>query len=206
MKPENPSLDPKESLEIIQKMVYATRQNYADKGIYMIIWGIALILASCSNYLIVISTDDPTALSHWTIANWIGFPVLAGILSSVIGYRKSHSPGVQTHIGSLLNRMWIGYTIVLFVTMYFCVQAQLSPIPFILLLTGFATFIFGLGVRSNAFIIGSICFVLFSLAAFLSASQPETANYQLLIFACAILIGYLIPGILLYKKVYFSKA
>lgn len=205
MKPEESSLAPKESLAIIQKMVHAPRQNYADRSIYMIIWGIILIVASFTHYLILISTNDPTTLSHWIIANWIGFPVLAGILSCVIGYRKSSSRGIKTHIGSLLRKMWVGYTIVLFFTFYFCIQAQLSPIPFILLLTGFATFIFGLAVRSNAFIYGSICFVLFALAAFFSASQPETANYQVLIFAAAILVGYLIPGILLYQKIYLSK-
>lgn len=203
---EKNNLTPKESLEVIQQMIAASRQNFADKAINMILWGVILIVASFINYMLLIIDLEAQTRSNWIAITWIGLPVLAGFWSFSIGRRQKNKKRVKTHIGSLLSKMWLGYSVALFFIIFFCADAHCSPIPFILLLTGFATFIFGLGVKYTPFIMGSICFSLFAVAAYLASINADTASYQLLIFGCAIAIGYLIPGLLLYKKVKTEKA
>lgn len=199
-------IDPKESLEIIQQMIAASRQQFAEKGAYMILWGIMMIVASTANFLIFSLDLENSVRSNWIAGIWIGFPIIAGVISYVIGSRMAKKCTIKTHIGSLLQKMWIGYSINLFLIVFFTIQAEISPIPYILALTGFATSIFGLGVRYKAFIIGGLCFFIFAVLAFWISLYPDFVKYQLLIFALAIAIGYLIPGVMLYKKVNSSKA
>lgn len=203
---EKNQLTPKESLEVIQQMIAASRQNFADKAIYMIVWGVVLIVACLVNYVLLFIDLEAQTRSNSIIVTWIGLPILAGIWSYIIGCRQTNKKNAKTHIDNLLRKMWFGYGIALFFIIFFCADAHRSPIPFILLLTGFATFVFGLGVKYTPFIIGSICFTLFAIVAYWASLNTETAHYQLLIFGGAIVVGYLIPGLLLYKKVKTEKA
>lgn len=196
MEKQEQTLEPEKSLEIIQRMIRASQQQFADNGSYMILWAIVLILASLVNYALLYTNLDKEILSQWIGINWIFFPIVGGILSFIVGNRQSHEQQVKTHVGQVLKFMWIGYGITLFFIIFFPLQKGISPIPFILLLTGFATFIFGLGVKYTPFIIGSVCFLLLAIAAFLASYENE-----ILIFALAIALGYLVPGLMLYRKV-----
>lgn len=188
-------LQPEESLQIIQKMIKASQQQFADKGIYMIIWAIVLILAALINYFLITSNLEMETINQWIIITWISFPVLAGIISLIVGFRQSQKRGVETHIGKILKLMWIGFGIALFFTILFSVTNGNSPIPFILILTAFATYIFALGIMYLPFMMGSACILILGAACFWFPYET-----QLLAFVLAIFLGYLIPGIMLSKK------
>ncbi len=188
-------LKPEESIKIIQQMVKASQQQFADNGIFMIIWAIVLILAALVNYFLITLGTDMETMSKGIIITWITFPTLGGILSIIIRKRQSKKEGVKTHIDNLLKYMWLGFGVVLFFTILFPTLNNNSSIPYILILTAFAIYIFALGIKYSPFIFGSICVLALGVIAF-------WVNYstQLLAFSLAILLGYLIPGIMLYRK------
>lgn len=188
-------LKPEESLKIIQNMIIASQQQFANNGIFMIVWAIVLILAALANYLIIASGTDGTTINRWLPVIWVGFTILGGIISLAIGFRQSKRKTVETHIGKILKWMWLGFGVVLFFTILFPILNNSSPIPFILTLTAFAVYIFALTIRYLPFMIGASCILILGALSFWT-------NYelQLVAFALAIFLGYLIPGIMLYRK------
>src|SRR5699024_1472717 len=188
-------LQPEESIKIIQQMIKASQQQFANNGIFMIIWAIVLILAALVNYFLITLSVDRETMNQGITLTWIIFPSLGGIISFIVGKRQSKKENVKTHIGNLLKYMWIGFGVALFFTILFPALNGNSPIPFILILTAFAIYIFALGIKYFPFILGSVCVLALGVIAF-------WVNYptQLLAFGLAILIGYLIPGIMLYRK------
>ncbi len=188
-------LKPEESLKIIQSMVKASRQQYANQGVFMIVWAILLIIAALINYFLITSNLDLETIYLWIPIIWIAFPVLGGIISFILGKRQSKKEPVNTQMGNLLKFMWIGFGVILFFTIFFPLQNGNSPIPFILLLTAFAIYIIALGIKDLPFMIGSICVLILGVIAFW-VSYP----IQLLLFSLALILGYLIPGIMLNRK------
>lgn len=188
-------LTPEESLKIIQQMIKASQQQFADNGIFMIIWAVVLILAAIINYFLITLNLDVQTMNQGITITWITFPALGGIISFIVGMRQSKKESVKTPIGDLLKFMWIGFGAVLFFTILFPILNESSPIPFILILTAFAVYIFALSIKYLPFMMGSICVLTLGVLAF-------WANYpmQLLAFGLAIMLGYLIPGIMLYRK------
>lgn len=193
-------LKPQESLKIIQQMIKASQQQFADNGIFIIVWGILLILAALSNYMVAISGMDVESQNQWISLIWSGFSGLGLIISMVIGFRRSKKQTVETHIGKILKWMWLGFIVILFFTILFPLLNGNSPIPFVLILTAFALYIFALALRYKPFIVGGVCVLVLGVLSF-------WANYelQLMAFALAILLGYLLPGIMLYRKYDRSK-
>ncbi len=188
-------LKPEESIKIIQRMIKASQQQFADNGIFMIIWAIVLILGTLVNYFLITLSTDIETMNRGITITWISFPTLGGILSIIAGKHQSKKENVKTHISNLLKYMWFGFGVALFFTILFPALNGNSPIPFILILTAFAIYIFALGIKYLPFMLGSICALSLGVVAF-------WVNYptQLLAFGLAILLGYLIPGIMLYRK------
>jgi hypothetical protein len=105
---------------------------------------------------------------------------------------------VKTHAGQFLKYLWIGFGITLFFIILFAGLGKISPIPFILAITGMATFISGGAMGFKPLIVGGI---VFWIGAALAASLPGPE--QLLVNAAITFFGYIIPGIMLkrtYKK------
>lgn len=188
-------LKPEESIKIIQRMIKASQQQFADNGIFMIIWAIVLIFGTLVNYFLITLSTDIETMNRGITITWISFPTLGGILSIIAGKHQSKKENVKTHISNLLKYMWFGFGVALFFTILFPALNGNSPIPFILILTAFAIYIFALGIKYLPFMLGSICALSLGVVAF-------WVNYptQLLAFGLAILLGYLIPGIMLYRK------
>lgn len=201
MEKQEKTLQPKESIEIIQKMMTASRKQFADNGAHMVLWAIILIFAGLTNYFLHLSNVASANLAEWTTAVWIAFPIIGGILSIFIGRNQAKDQKVTTAMNRILKFMWIGYGVVLFFVIFFSIKNRLSPSPFIMLFTSFAVFIYGLGVKYTPFIVGSICFLILGVFAFIITPNIN----ELLLFSLSIIAGYLIPGLMLYKKVKHQK-
>lgn len=193
-------LRPEESLKIIQNMIKASQQQFAENGIFMVVWAIVLILAALIHYFLITSNIEAETVNQWITVTWSSLIALGGIISSVIGYRQSKKETVKTHVGRILKLMWIGFGVVLFFLILFSSLNDNSPIPFILLLTAFAVYIFSLGIKYVPFMMGSACILIFGAASFWAAY-----DIQLLMFALSIFLGYLIPGIMLSRKYNTTK-
>jgi hypothetical protein len=94
-----------------------------------------------------------------------------------------------------ISNMWLSYLFTLILVIVFCSISEISPVPFILIITGMVTFTTGKILQFKPLLIGGIVFGFCSLLCIQIKGEE-----QLLIQALAIFIGYIIPGVLLNKK------
>ena len=178
-----------ESLAVIQSMIDTARNNVAEDGFHLLLWGTLVILCSIINYLLLFLNMDNIAALPWMIMPVIGVPIAMWYERKI--KRVGH---VKTHLDMHVAYMWWAYSITLFLVIYYSVSKELSPVPFILMITGMVTFATGLMLRFRPLIIGG---VIFWICTVISFTLP--VMYHLLLEAVSIFLGYIIPGLLLRK-------
>jgi hypothetical protein len=179
-----------ESLQIIQRMILTAKNRITENGFHFILWGILIIIASLAEYFIQKSDLGIQANLSWIVMPLIGVPT-----ALVYEFRRNRTDHTRGFVDTWYKYLWLGFGITLVVTIAISVLQHMSPIPFILALVGFATFVSGTIYKSVPLIIGGIIFWISGLLCLL-VPPPE----QLLINAAATLTGYIIPGILLWKN------
>ena len=179
-----------ESLALIQSMIDKAQNKIAEDGFEFLLWGVLVILASIMNYaLLKMGYDDKAGLV------WLIMPVIGVPISIIYNRRKAATELVRTYIERAVGNIWMAYGVTLFFIIFYCVKMELSPIPFILLVTGMATFNTGLTIQFKPLTIGGISFWAFGIISFFVID----ANV-LLLNALAIFTGYIIPGMLLRRQ------
>ena len=167
----------------------------AEGSFYYLLWGWALIFASLANYFLIrysIGKEQFEEIWHRSLLTWGVFVIGAMIIQFVAISRSHKGDRVQTHLDRYIKIVWIaaGFLMGLMVFLSFKVDAY--PTPFILGVTAMATAVSGLMVRFRPLIIGALVFL---VAAIVSINLKGTE--QLLVFAIAMVFGYLIPGYIL---------
>jgi hypothetical protein len=182
-------LTQKESLEIIHAMVQQSRQRVGENGVFYLLWGYAALIAALAHYLLL----QAGIQNPWM--SWVLMPV-AGVLSGIIGYRKSQQATVLTHVDTAMVYLWGAFLIVLITVLSFSGQIGFTgSYPVVILLYGLGTFVSGGILRFKPLIFGGIICWICGIAAMFSAF-----DVQLLLMAGAILCGYIVPGHLLYAQ------
>lgn len=179
-------LTPTQSLQLIQEMVKQATQSFQKSNFYFLVWGVAFSLAGVTDHLL----HTAGVAMHWAI--WPLMGILGGIISGVHGAREGKRQGVMTWMDRVQMWLWGSYTVTLILVIIAAVSWGRDPNPFVLLLTGLPTFVTGALIRFRPLMIGGMLFWaigLFSLYAL--------REYSSLVFAFAIMVGYIIPGILL---------
>lgn len=179
-----------ESLHIIHSMIATAQNKINEDGFHFLLWGGLVIIASLLNYYFVAVSPNEKGFLVWMLMPFVGGPI-AGIYE----WRKKKTEKVVSHSEASYGFLWMGFGVTIFCVIYFSVMNGISPMPFILALVGLATFVSGRMFRFAALTIGGIVFWICSFIA--AYSQPEI---QLLINAGATFIGYIIPGILLWRN------
>jgi hypothetical protein len=187
---QNKELTHEESLQVIQGMITLAKHKMNDTGFHFILWGVLVILASMTQYLI--AYNGITQLSHWV---WVVMPVIGIPIAYGYEHRKEKRVSARTKFDKMYGYLWLGFGLTLVVSIFVSLSNGSNPIPFILLLVGLVTFVSGAIYPFKPLIIGAFGFW---IAAAVS-SQVGDQN-QLLINALAIFIGYIIPGYLLWKR------
>jgi hypothetical protein len=189
MENQEKQMSHEESLAVIQSMIDTARNNVAEDGFHLLLWGTLVILCSIINYLLLYMNMENIAALPWMIMPVIGVPIALWYERKVkiVGH-------VKTHLDMHVAYMWWAYSITLFLVIYYSVSKELSPVPFILMITGMVTFATGLMLRFRPLIIGG---VIFWICTVISFYLPVL--YHLLLEAVSIFLGYIIPGLLLRK-------
>ncbi len=181
-------INPNESLDIIQQMIYKTQKSYSNDSFYFIFWG----------WLVLI-----TALMHFVLMQWIpekagliwSLMIVGGIVSIIYSSKQNKIQKVKTHLDTYIHYLWIALGLSMVVVLAMSVKLEIHTYPVIILLYGIGTFVSGGLLSFKPLIIGGcICFLL-SIIAFLVSFQ-----IQLLLIAIAMLVSYIIPGHLLKGK------
>lgn len=189
------TLTPEESLQIIQKSISNSRKNMREGSFYYLLWGWALILASLANYFLIrylIGKERYGDIMLMSLLAWGVFIIVAMIIQFVYQSRVSERERVVTHLDRYITIIWITAGLLMGLMAFLSLKLDAYPTPFILGVTAMATAVSGLMLRFRPLVIGAVIFL---AAAVISSFMRGTD--QLLIFAVAMALGYLIPGYIL---------
>lgn len=188
---EEKNITEQESLAIIQEMMNRTKEQLFDSSNLFLLWGIAAFICTITQYfLIKANVQDSEAV-------WIAMPIIA-IIHIYVVVKESKKIKIKTFDGNAISALWTAIGFAFCCIPFIAPSAKANIIPFIILLYGIGTYVTGKIIEFKPLIFGGIsCFVLVICITFIKNEN------RLLILAFALLVSYIIPGILLKRQ--FSK-
>lgn len=190
MENEEKSLSPQESLRVIRETIDLARHSFHENGFHFLLWGWLVVFASVANYYFVEVHPVPNPGSAWMIMVIIGMPV-----AMFREWRRSKQEKTRNIVHDWYGMIWLGFGVSMLLVIPMAVSHGLSPVPFILVLVGFATFMSGILLRFKPLLFGAAVIWAAALwCLFLTPSQ------HLLAQAGSAILGYLLPGYLLNQQ------
>ena len=187
MEHQEKTLNPQESLRVIRETIDLAKHSFRDNGFHFLLWGWLVVIASAAHYYLAEIQHAPRPDLAWMIMVVVGVPV-----AFLYEWRRGKREKTKNLLHDWYGLIWLGFGISMIITIPLAVRGGLSPIPFILVLIGFATFMSGVLLRFTPLFIGAAVMWAGALwCMFLTPSQ------HLLVQAGAAMLGYLIPGYLL---------
>jgi hypothetical protein len=192
------SMTPQDSLKLIEKFIANYRRNYQSDSYFFLLWGWLIALASLSHFIllrVMIGLGSYTHINLFSALIWGGF-VVTGFLMQYFHMRRNQDKSlIRSHLDRVISVLWqtTGYGILLVALL--SIKLGEYPSPFVLTVAGLATFITGRVIRFSPLKWGGIVFFIFAVVAAFVVNE-----YQLLVNAVAIVLGYIIPGYLLRKS------
>ena len=187
MEYQEKSLSPQESLRVIRETIDLAKHSFRDNGFHFLLWGWLVVTASVAHYYLAEIQHAPRPDMAWMIMVIVGVPV-----AFFYEWRRGKKEKTKNILHDWYGLIWLGFGISMMLTIPLALRGGLSPIPFILVLVGFATFMSGVLLRFTPLFIGAAVMWAGALwCMFLSPSQ------HLLVQAGASILGYLVPGYLL---------
>lgn len=191
---EERNITPEESILIIKQMIQKTRERVVNDGFYFLLWGFLVIAGCLVTYFAHITKHFEIINPAWMVL--LGIGVLWSTLVSVRQGKRQHHIGQIDFIGKML---WLAFLVSMFIVMFIIKDYELMNTA-MLILIGFATFVSGAILRFKPLYVGGI---LFWIGAIIIGFIPFP--YASLFYAGIMLAGYVIPGILLTRKVKMQK-
>ena len=181
-------LNPEESLRVIRETIDLAKNTIRENGFHFLLWGWLVVLACVADYYLDVVLQNPKHFMAWISMTVIGVPA-----AIIYEWRRDRKyPTSSNTVREWYGKVWMAFGVSLFIVIALTVRAQVSPVPYILVLVGFATFVSGSLLRFTPLIFGAVAMWAGALACLLLNYQE-----QLLAQAVATVVGYLIPGYLL---------
>lgn len=184
-------LSSEKSLEIIQQMIAQAKTNITDNGLSWLLWGTMLFMASLSTFVFINIGADNLFLG-WNIFGAITIVLL------VYDVVKPKRKKVKTYVDDLMLMVDIGFFVSIFIIIL-SINISVSPnegFGFMLMAFGFLMLVKGGAIKSKALMVGAVVNWAGAVAIFIN----KEFKYDMLIMAGAVLIGYIIPGIILWVE------
>lgn len=190
MENEEKMMTSEESLRIITEMINKTKVNIRQSSFHLLFWGWLIFGCSLSEYLLMKLTGFAHPYYVWLF-------VVPGVFVSLIyGFSAGRKTNVRTYAGRLYMWTWMGF-LVAAVVLFIVQSKRLDMVaPYILLLSGFPTFVSGFIIKFRPLVVGGLCFWVIALAV--NFAGPAVAPLGMPV---AVLTGYLIPGYLLKNRI-----
>lgn len=187
-KPEKP-MDHLESLAVISSMIRNTQGNFHQHSFYFILWGVVVASANLGHYYLMMHTN----YDHPYIV-WIG-AIPAWIFTALRSRKLNRQARVITVLDRAISILWMAFGISIFLLIIpgNVLNGYFNPI--ILLMAAIPTIVTGYVIKEKTLIAGAILFWVFGSISFFLA--PE---FHFLISALAIILGFVIPGIIMRNK------
>jgi hypothetical protein len=182
-------LSGEKSLAIIHEMISKAKVNLTDDGLGWLLWGTLIFLSSLSTFVLI-------EIGYNNI--WIGWNIFGLLAIVMLSYRflRKKTNSVRTYVDDVLRYVDIGFLVSLFIII-FSINISRNPnigFGYFLMLYGFLMIVQGGVMQFRPLMIGAIVNWLGAIAIFIN----PVLKYDMLITAAAVLIGYIIPGLLLY--------
>ncbi|MBK8555417.1 MAG: hypothetical protein IPL65_06410 [Lewinellaceae bacterium] len=188
MEPKEKGLSPQESLKIIAETIALAKISVRENGFHFFLWGWLVVGACVSEYYLRVVLSSPNYYYGWLVMIAIGVPV-----AIAYEWRRSRNRLPERNVvHNWYGRVWLAFGISLFVTILYSIQTHVSPIPFILVLVGMATFVSGVLLQFKPLQAGAFAFWVGALACLAVAQEAHV-----LVQAGSTVLGYLVPAHLL---------
>ncbi|MCB0575335.1 MAG: hypothetical protein KDC61_12315 [Saprospiraceae bacterium] len=187
MEQEEKTLDPQDSLRVIRETIDLAKHSFRDNGFHFLLWGWLVVVVSAAHYYFAEIQPIERPYMVWMIMLIVGVPA-----ALIREWRRAKRERVHNIVHDWYGLIWLGFAVSMILTIPMSVRHGLSPVPFILVLIGFATFMSGVLLRFRPLLFGAV--VMWAGALWCFFLTP--AQHMLIQGACAIL-GYLVPGYLL---------
>ena len=126
-------------------------------------------------------------------AAWGVAGVLGGIISSINGARENKREQVSDPMDSTIGWLWGSFVITMLLLIVFSVTNRVETTVAITMLTGLPTFLTGQIMRFRPLLVGGALFWIAGVAM-MPLDEPLAT---LILYCTAMLMGYIVPGILL---------
>ncbi len=177
-----------ESLQIIQQMIQAAKQDLSDNSFDLLWWGWVVAVAALSSYALQQTGYGP---AWWPWAVLMPLAAVGSLLYHVrLGKRQA---GAVSAVGSFMRYLWTAMGVAMAFAFSIMVVFGYQPgyILFIALY-GLGTFVTGGALRFSPLLWGGVAAWVLAGAAFW-VQGPEL----MLLLALALIVSYIIPGHLL---------
>ncbi len=181
-------LNPNEEIQIIKNMIEKSKKNTVDSSWQFLLWG-WLILSSCFLVYIISFAGYPEI-------SWIPWAILmptGGIIQMIVGIKTHKKQKVLTYTEKSIGWIWISCGFAMFII------AFLAPITGIIgwqAISPLIALIVGIGTLTTAKILEWKLLIICSAFWWISAIilMLINPNFQILVMAITVILGYLVPG------------
>ena len=186
-----------DSMNVIKEMISVSRNRLENNGILFIIWGWIMFIIYLRDFIIRQITITYT---FKMIVGYIGSALMIIAILLTIYFVFIKRKNVKTFISDILKLVWFTMAACLVLTNLVifnrteAIDYSLQN-PIFMLFIASAILISGGILRYKLLIAGGVVFALLAFACSFLDLQ-----YQLLLEAVAYLIGFIIPGHILYRK------
>ena len=182
------NLTGEQSLQIIHQMISKAKANITDNGVGWLLWGSMIFLASLASYFLV------QFRYHNLFLAWNIFGIIS-VLLLLYSFTRKKKKVVRTYVDDVLRWVDISFTISLFVII---ISINLlgnvdSGFGYLLMIYAILMLVQGGALRFRPLMIGAAM----NWAGAIAVFYVNDYKYAMLITSAAVLIGYIIPGLIL---------
>ena len=177
-----------ESLQLIHKMITAAQGNIRDNSWHFLLWGWLTFISALIFYVLlyVLNYGQLSGLI-WIIMPFVGFTI-----TWVHNLKMKTPKRIKTYVDDVMKYFGIAFGVSMFIVLFFSYKLQDNTYPILMILYGICLFVWGGTLKSKPLIIGGIINWIIAIQSFFVIFQ-----YQVLLIALAVLLGYIIPGYIL---------
>ena len=181
----------KESINLIESMINKAKNNFSESGTLYLVWGITVMVCSLVQFIAIHFYSYPNAYYVW----FLTWAVL--IYQVIFLAKKRKEEKVKTYTGDIIKYVWLCFVLCMLVIVFILQyqKAYTSINPAILVMYALPTFLSGVILKFKPLITGgSLCWLFAAVSVF------AAYDYQMLFICTAVIVAWIIPGIILRKK------
>ena len=179
------------SLQLIESMINKAKNNFSESGTLYLLWGIVIFVCSLAQFVAIHFYNYENIRYIW-FATWLVVIYQIFFLS-----KKAKKQKAKTYTAEILKYVWLCFLACMLTSIFILSwqKAYSSITPIILVMYGIPTFLAGVTLQFKSLVAGGVSCWLLAIG---SVFVPD--EFQALFICAAVLIAWIIPGILLRKK------